>query len=163
MTVPSQEGYDPGVHLNNGDVQVDDTASPKVLRVSVKQSKTDPFRKGIDIFMGKTYSDLCPVSAMLNYLVVRGRRKGPLFLLGDGTFLTRQRLVDEIRQALDKAGIDSKAYCGHSLRIGAATTAAANGMEDALIKTLGRWRSLAYLEYVRIPRNQLAQYSQLLC
>ncbi len=71
--------------------------------------------------------------------------------------------MDEIRLALHKAGIDSKAYCGHSLRIGAATTAAANGMEDALIKTLGRWRSLAYLEYVRIPRNQLAQYSQLLC
>ncbi len=46
--------------------------------------------------------------------------------------------MDEIRLALDKAGIDSKVYCGHSLRIGAATTAAANGMEDALIKTLGR-------------------------
>ncbi len=74
MTVPSQEGYDPGVHLNNNDVQVDDTASPKVLRVSIKQSKTDPFRKGIDIFVGKTFSDLCPVSAMLNYLVEGGER-----------------------------------------------------------------------------------------
>ncbi len=163
MTVPTQDGYDPKVHLNCDDVHVDNAEAPKVLRVSIKQSKTDPFRKGIDIFVGKTFSDLCPVSALLSYLVERGTAKGPLFQLSDGTFLTRQRLVEEIRQALNKAGIDSRAYCGHSLRIGAATTAAVNGMEDALIKTLGRWRSLAYLEYVRIPRNQLAQYSQMLC
>ncbi len=32
-----------------------------------------------------------------------------------------------------------------------------------MIKTLGRWRSLAYLEYIRIPRDQLAHYSRTLC
>ena len=34
-------------------------------------------------------------------------------------------------------------------------TAASRGVEDAIIKTLGRWKSLAYLEYVKIPRDQL--------
>ena len=47
-------------------------------------------------------------------------------------------------------------YCGRSLRIGAATTAAAKGLEDSIIKTLGRWESVAYLQYVKIPRQQLA-------
>lgn len=157
MTVPAQDEYDPKVHLHCDDIRMDNAEARKVLRVSIKVSKTNPFRKGIDIFVGKTFSDLCPVSVLLSYLVERGTAKGPLFQLSDETFLTRQRLVEEIRQALNKAGIDSRAYCGHSLRIGAATTAAANGMEDALIKTLGRWRSLAYPEYVRIPRNQLTQ------
>ena len=163
MTVPSQEAYDPAVHLNKGDVAVDDPAAPSILRITIKQSKTDPFRKGINIFLGKTSSDLCPVAAILNYLLERGSQKGPLFLLSNGKFLTRQRLVMEIRGALKKAGIDEEKYCGHSLRIGAATTAAANGLEDSVIKTLGRWRSLAYLDYVRIPRDQLAHYSRLLC
>ena len=86
-----------------------------------------------------------------------------LFLFPDGTYLTRQRLVEEVRQALGKAGLDPSKYCGHSFRIGAATTAAEKGMEDSVIKTLGRWRSLAYLEYIRIPRDQLANYSRILC
>jgi len=117
----------------------------------------------VNPYLGKTSSDLSPVMALLNYLVLRGQDGGPLFRLSDGRPLTRQRLVEAVRQALDEAGLDSSKYCGHSFRIGAATAAAERGMEDSIIKTLGRWRSLAYLEYVRIPREQLAQYSRLLC
>ena len=112
--------------------------------------------------MGKTGTDLCPVNAMLQYLVVRGTQGGSLFRFQDGRLLTRQRFVEEVQKALQQAGIDQLKYCGHSFRIGAATTAAARGMEDSVIKTLGRWRSIAYLDYVRIPRDQLAQYSHLL-
>ena len=112
--------------------------------------------------MGKTSSDLCPVAAMLNYLVVRGAKPGPLFIFKNGRFLTRDRLVTEIRTVLEQAGLDASKYCGHSFRIGAATTAATKGIEDSLIKTLGRWRSLAYLDYVKIPGHQLAFYSKVL-
>ena len=162
MTVPSDTAYDPSMHLNFSDVAVDDPSSPAVIKVTIKQSKTDPFRKGVDLFVGKTNTDLCPVKALLKYLVVRGTQEGPLFSFQDGRLLTRQRFVEEVRKALQQAGIDQSRYCGHSFRIGAATTAAARGMEDSVIKTLGRWRSLAYLDYVRIPRDQLAQYSCLL-
>lgn len=74
---------------------------------------------------------------MPNYLLRWGASKGPLFILEDGKFLTRQRMVSELRNALVRAGINADEYCGHSLRIGTATTAASNEMEDALIKTLG--------------------------
>ena len=163
MTVQADGSYDPGCHLSRADIAVDNPADPGVIRVHIKQSKTDQFRKGIHLFIGRTQSDICPVRAILNYLVVRGKTEGPLFLFPDGTYLTRQRLVEEVRQALGKAGLDPTKYCGHSFRIGAATTAAEKGMEDSLIKTLGRWRSLAYLEYIRIPRDQLANYSRILC
>lgn len=162
MTVPTDAGYDPTVHLNPGDVAVNNHEKPTVIRITIKRSKTDPFRKGIDLYMGKTSTDLCPVSALLNYLVVRGKGEGPLFKFKDGRFLTRQRLVVAVREALQSAGLNPSEYCGHSFRIGAATTAAARGMEDAVIKTLGRWRSLAYLEYIKIPRDQLASYSLVL-
>ena len=163
MTVPSDGGFDPEVHLTRNDLAWDNPEAPSMLRVKLKQSKTDPFRKGIQLFVGRTGTDLCPVTSLLNYLSVRGDKHGPLFVYQDGRYLTRQRLVGAVRGALERAGMDQSRYCGHSFRIGAATTAAARGVEDSVIKTLGRWRSLAYLEYVKIPRNQLASYSVRLC
>ena len=58
------------------------------------------------------------------------------------------------------AGIDTTRYVGHSFRIGAATTAAACGIQDSLIKTLGRWESAAYMLYVRTPVETLCHVSQ---
>ena len=59
-----------------------------------------------------------------------------------------------VREALKTAGVDASKYSGHSFRICAATTAASRGIEDSVIKTLGRWNSLAYLRYVKIPRDE---------
>ncbi len=158
----SDGGYDPTYHLSQSDIAFDHPSHPEVVRVTVKQSKTDHFRQGIQLFIGRTNSDICPVRALLNYLLERGSAEGPLFIFPDGSFLTRQRLVEAVRRALDRAGLNAVHYSGHSFRIGAATTAAKKGMEDSVIKTLGRWRSLAYLEYIHIPREQFANYSRIL-
>ena len=163
MSVPDDRSFDPSVHLIRDDIAVDDTHSTSIMRVSIKQSKTDPFCRGVNLFMGRTSTELCPVSAMLNYLAIRGSSYGPLFMFRDGPFLTREHLVAALRSALSKAGVDPSKFCGHSFRIGVATTAAANRVEDAIIETLGRWQSLAYLDYVKIPRQQLAFYSRVLC
>ena len=68
-----------------------------------------------------------------------GPGPGPLFRFADGAGLTRSRFVAQIREALRTAGVDESRYNGHSFRIGAATTAAARGIEDCVIKTVGRW------------------------
>ena len=161
--MPSDKNYDEAVHLSVRDISVDDPEHPSMFKIRIKQSKTDPFRKGIDLFVGKTGSCLCPVAAMLSYLQVRGVcRAGPLFLYSDSRVLTRQRFVDAVRDGLKKAGVDQTSYSGHSFRIGAATTAASKGVDDSIIKTLGRWESLAYLRYVKVPRSQLAGVSSLI-
>ncbi len=56
-----------------------------------------------------------------------------------------------VRKALAAAGYVGAHYAGHSFRIGAATTAATQGLQDSLIKTLGRWESAAYTLYIRTP------------
>ena len=38
LTVPSNNGYDPAVHLNVGDLALDNATQPSLIRVKVKQS-----------------------------------------------------------------------------------------------------------------------------
>ncbi len=85
--------------------------APQLLRVRLKASKTDPFRVGVDVFIGKTDDGLSPVAAVLAYMV-RGNGPGPFFKFQDGSPLTRPRLVAEVKQSLKKAGVDSRAYAG---------------------------------------------------
>lgn len=99
---------------------------------------------------------------MLKYLQARGTGDGPLFCWRDGSPLSRPCLVDKVRQALRRGGVDPTHYSGHSFRIGAATTAAANGIGDATIQLLGRWASDSYTRYIRPPRQELASLSQVL-
>ena len=151
MVVLSDTGYDPAVHLSYGDVKVDEVQKPSYVAVTVKASKTDPFRKGVKVYLGTTGVALCPVAAIMSYMVSRG----PFFAFSDHRPLTRDRLVKEVRQAMQVSGIDDKLYSGHSFRIGAATTAASCGLQDFLIKTLGRWEIAAYTIYIRTPRTEL--------
>ena len=128
------------------------------MEIRLKASKTDPFRKGISIFVGRTNNDLCPI-AMLAYTARRGGDQGPLFRWSDGQPLTRSHFVTALREALAMCGFDQSKYCGHSFRIGAATTAALQGISDSTIKVLGRWESSAYQLYVRTPRQMLGGIS----
>ena len=76
--------------------------------------------------------------------------------------LTRECFVKMTREKLTAAGVDATHYSGHSFRIGAATTALACRIEDSLIQTLGRWKSAAYLLYIRVLREKLANLSTIL-
>ena len=160
FTVPSQNEYDPTAHLSLEDIAVDSKSAPTVIQVNIKQSKTDPFRQGVQLYLGKTSTDICPVSAILPYLAIRGARIGPLFVLEDGSYLTRQRFATMVSSTLKHAGVNDKLYTTHSFRIGAATTAKEAGVSDVHIKMLGRWKSNAYQLYVRTPREHLAKLSR---
>ena len=54
MTIPSESNFDAGAYLTYADIAVDSVADPNMLRVWIKTSKTDPFRKGIDVILGRT-------------------------------------------------------------------------------------------------------------
>ena len=131
FTIPSLQAYNPTHHLSTTDIKVDSHNTPSIIAVQIKSSKTDPFGKGA--------TSLCPVAAILQYLAIRPSDNGPLFIDHTGKPLTKPAFVTHIKQALEAVGKKSNAYKGHSFRIGAATTAAACGLEDSTIKTLGRW------------------------
>ena len=160
--MPADGAYDPTLHLSFEDVAIDNPTSPSILQVHLKASKTDRFRRGIDVFVGRTDQELCPVAAVLAYLAIRGAAPGPLFRFQDGRPLTKDRFITRVREALETLGLSSECYAGHSFRIGAATTAAECGLQDSQIKALGRWKSSAYQIYIRTPRDRLAAVSRTL-
>ena len=159
LTAPSQDSYDPQSTLLLSDIALDTHNNPTTLAVTLKQSKTDPFRLGVTLFMGRTGDIVCPVKALTSFLAVRPKGHGPLFTYQDGSYLTRARLVAALKEALSQLGVDHTRFNGHSFRIGAATTAAQKGIEDSTIQMLGRWQSAAYLRYVQTPRSQLIPVS----
>ena len=74
---------------------------------------------------------MTPVAALAAFQAVKGTRPGPYFVFRDGSVLSSERLVAQLRKNLSDAGVDSSKFAGHSFRIGAATTARARGVQDS--------------------------------
>ena len=153
-------GFDPTRHLAWGDIAMDDSKPPKLLKVHLKRSKTDQLGKGVDVFIGHTGGPLCPVEAITAHVSTRGSVSGIFFRFANQDPLTKARFVSSVRQAMMAVGLPYNHFAGHSFQIGAATAAARAGLEDSTIRVLGRWNSAAFLSYIRTPREHLAQYSQ---
>jgi hypothetical protein len=116
-------------------------------------SKTDPYGKGTAIHLSQANSAICPVQALTT--LFRNQPKlpnDPLFSRTIGSF-NRTYIVENIKELLLRSGISNANFSGHSLRKGAAVTAAANGISKENIKLLGRWRSDAVDIYI----NELAE------
>jgi len=65
FSVPCQGTYDPGTHLSLTDISLDNRDNPRLLAVFIKQSKTDPFWKGVTLYLGATNHPVCPVTGVL--------------------------------------------------------------------------------------------------
>lgn len=67
-----KDGFDPSQHLGLEDVATDSRENPTMVQITLKKSKTDPFRQGVTIVLGATGNDLCSVQALFTYLTMRG-------------------------------------------------------------------------------------------
>ncbi len=152
---PDSGEFDPKAHLTFDDIAIDSFEEPKLIRVRIKEYKTDRLRRGADMTVGRTRERVCPVKALLAFIVQRKAGPGPFFVDESGVALTRRSFVSEVKKALVAAGLPEQTISGHSFRIGAATAAALNGASDAEVKALGRWRSREYEGYIR--RDGLTQ------
>ena len=113
------------------------------LKINIKKSKTDQYGEGI--IKALPYFDnsrYCPVRSIQNWLKVSKIKKNAVFRkFYKGMKLSNNRLSDQsvallIKYYLEKAGIDSSDYSGHSLRSGFATTAAEAGAEERSIMNM---------------------------
>ena len=130
-------------------------ASPQHMVVTLRSSKTDPFRTGQSLIIARADSLLCAVTAMQRYFQLVAPPPGPLFTFRSGRLLTRATVTSLLRDAARHAGLPFHSLKGHSFRIGAASSAAAAGLPDWLIKVMGRWSSDCYQLYIRTPTQVL--------
>ena len=90
----------------------------------------------------------CPVMTIKNYLAQRPSSK-ELFVFKSGKTVPRMAFVKILKQCILLSNKDPELYKTHSFRIGGATLAAQVGLTHLQIQRLGRWRSNAFLKYLR--------------
>lgn len=92
----------------------------------------------------------CPIAALTEYITLRGTAPGFLYQWPSGTPVTRAEFTDILNKCLRFCNLSPGVYKGHSFRIGAATHCASIGLSDAQIRSLGRWKSDAFKQYIRL-------------
>ena len=147
--------YSPSFDLPVSSVSFEpNLACPQQMSVFLQSSKTDAFHRGHMLVIACLPSLFCAVKAMCHHFL-HAHPQGPLFLFHSGRLLTRKSVVSLLRDAAHQASFPFSSLKGHGFRIGAASTAAAAGLPDWLIKVLGRWSSDCYQLYIHAPQNVL--------
>ncbi|CAC5405045.1 unnamed protein product [Mytilus coruscus] len=102
FTVSKATQFDPDINLCIEDV----VFHTDLVVLKLKQSKTDPFRKGINIQLHKLGRLICPYKTLLEYIQVRKEfspinQTDPLFITIDKKPLERQYFLTCIKKVLD--------------------------------------------------------------
>jgi site-specific recombinase XerD len=135
--------------------QMQETKEGLVVRVG--RSKTDQEGRGREVAIpyGSDPST-CPVRACRAWIEGAGLREGPLFRRIDrhahvnARALHKDSIGQIVKRAAQAAGLDPRAYAGHSLRAGFCTQAYMNGAREFDIMRQTGHRSLETLrKYVR--------------
>ena len=132
-------------------LNVNDLATqPGKIRLRVRFSKTDQTGKTSDVIIcQKAGHPLCPVRAMFEFMKIRVKKSGPLFMHFDSTFVSRFQFNAVLKAALSFANVHSVNVKSHSFRIGGATNAIAKGVPYEQVQEMGRWKSDAAKRYIR--------------
>lgn len=121
------------------------------LQINIVGSKTDQERIGEVICLEQVVShpDLCPVLSTKQLLEKIPSHSGSLLIHNDGSKLTRYQFQAVLKKSVKFLGWNCKGFTSHSFRIGAATTAAMNGVSKEVLMKMGRWKSDAVKSYIR--------------
>ena len=127
------------------------------ILVTIKRSKTD--QEGSGLLKAVPYASqpfLCPVRAMQGWLRSSAITDGALFRpVAKGGKIGSGRLSDKavaliVKGLIEKRGLDSKNYSGHSLRVGFVSQAAEGGASDHdIMRTTGHKSRAMVDRYIR--------------
>ena len=135
------------------------SADGKTLNYKVTSSKTKTH--GFQVSMACSGDIICAKCRMVDYLHTRAAQgvssgESCLFMY-KGSPVSAKQVNSFIKSSVSALGWDPQQFSAHSLRAGAATTAARAGFQDWELKKLGNWASSAYTQYIR-DNNHTSQF-----
>ena len=144
--VTANNQHEMGYALRLSDVLPGDNS----IKITIRKSKTDRIGRHTSLVLTRFNNEnICPVLSLSKYLNVRPKSLTPiLFCHQDSSPLTRYQFSSVLKKALSHLAIQGR-FTSHSFRIGAASTAARNGVPHDQIMQWGRWSSHAYMSYIR--------------
>lgn len=123
------------------------------LRLTIQHSKTDQVGKNTTfIIHSQPLATLCPNKATLDF--IKCTPHTPVnhgFLIHLNTKpLMRYQFNAVLQKAIENILPTPGHFGTHTFQIGRATDLALQGMSDSEIQKFGRWKSVAFLKYIRI-------------
>ena len=162
LFAPSSNTFDSTKHCARNHIQY----MPWGIQLSLMWTNTIQFKERVvQCPLVKCGGPLCPVTALSHALDLSrdANTVGPMFVYKDKQGRWRPYLYNHFLKQLKKLllaiGLDSKKYAGHSLRRGGATWAMRCGVPGEVIKSMGDWRSTAYLQYLDINCSLKVKYA----
>ena len=126
------------------------------LQIRIRYSKTDQHGTGTILCVQRSSSNqYCVVTATENYLAIRPKCSGPMFVHFNCQPLTQYQFNAVLKRLLSLGGIEG-VIRSHSFRIGAATFWSQKVSDDK-IKEMGRWSqsSRSHKSYIWVPKVQI--------
>ena len=130
------------------------------IHISITNFKNNDTNKPFVIILGRHKDNtICPFLHLSNFLDIRGTAPGPLFCFANLKPIPRTFFASRLKRALTYCNFNPSLYLSHSFRIGSASYLASIGFTDVQIKLMGRWKSDAFLRYIRDQKFLVSQES----
>jgi hypothetical protein len=121
--------------------------------VNVRSSKTDALAEGhrFHFYVVDSVGTAINISVVLFEWakLVKPEKDAPFLAGVNRSCVSYDVLNKAIKRLAYELGLNPIFFSTHSCRVGGATALGAAGVPDYLIQNLGRWKSLAFLGYVR--------------
>ena len=146
---------------SRSDISFSRSGSSLIMLYRCHSSKTAPH--GFEVHVGCSGAPICAPCIMFHFLSLYPLEPAsPLFRFTSGFDLSYRLYNAIIKRLVQLVGLDPSSFSSHSVRAGAATQAARAGLDPDSIKRLGRWRSQAYMAYLRPPPEAYAAFAPVL-
>lgn len=120
------------------------------VMITIRISKNNQYGKPVTLKIPcESNTLICPVCNIKQYISIRPAAAGQFFVHANLNPVTRYQFSAVLKKCLKQSSFKLDTYTSHSFRIGRATQLAIMGLSEIDIMKLGRWKSIAYLSYIR--------------
>ena len=153
VTIPKPKSYDPQNILTRGDIKI----SAQGCILSLRHTKTIQFKERVfEAVIPRLQGDpLCPSSLLVTFLLRAGNLPDTApalaYLTPDAHMatITPAKARDRFKHLLRAIGLSTKDHNTHSLRRSGASHLMASGIDLAVIRCLGDWKSDSIFRYLK--------------